>query len=234
MRNRLIILCALLSFSSVLRAQELDIGKVYRLGITLPVTELGDNSDPKRIYIARKSNKFSVISKKDNGEYVVNFNSVYTLDGSTYASTKWVEWDKAYVLPSKFHGVNISDVSNESLTGLSAGPLIVPFKYRTNDDSLSGDATIGMYAGITWEPGCSQSNWCFRITPLISAGISQVTVGDGDNTESKTSATWAAGFLISSWADLNIGVIYGQDRIGDNTWEHEGKGWVSVMVGWEL
>ena len=33
---------------------------------------------------------------------------------------------------------------------------------------------------------------------------------------------------------MNIGVIYGQDRIGDNTWEHEGDGWWSIMIDWEL
>ena len=117
---------------------------------------------------------------------------------------------------------------------MSAGPLIVPFKYRTGDKSLAGDATIGMYAGITFEPGCTQSNWCFRFTPLISAGLFQVSVSDGEETESKSAATWTAGFLITNWTDINICVVYGQDRIGDKEWEHEGDGWWSVMIGWEL
>lgn len=113
---------------------------------------------------------------------------------------------------------------------------MVPFKYRLNDDSLSGDAAVGFYAGMTFEPGCLTENWCFRITPLLSAGISQVSVAetDGSGTENKTSVTWAAGFLITDWSDMNIGLICGQDRIGDKTWEHEGKGWLSFMIGWQL
>jgi hypothetical protein len=138
-------------------------------------------------------------------------------------------------LPEKVGDVvRISEIARESLTGLSAGPLIVPFKFRLDDESLTGDAELGVYAGITFEPGCTKSNWCFRVTPLISAGLSQVSVADENDTENKTAVTIAVGFLITNWADLNIGLIYGQDRIGDSSWEHEGDGWISFMVGWQL
>lgn len=103
-----------------------------------------------------------------------------------------------------------------------------------DDESLSGDAEIGLYAGITFEFGCTKSNWCVQITPLISAGISQISISDDDDTENRSAATIACGLLITNWADLNIGLIYGQDRIGDSDWEHEGEGWLSFMIGWQL
>ncbi len=219
-------------FSIVAAAEELQVGKIYRLSTTVEVKKVGDIST---VYTALKNSKYEVIAKDATGNFIVQFNKVYTSADTRFASTTWVNWDETFILPSKVSNTyEVSSVSKESLTGLSAGPLVVPFKYRTGDKSISGDATIGMYAGITFEPGCTKSNWCFRITPLISAGISQVSVSDGANTENKTSATWAAGFLISNWSDLNIGIVYGEDRVGDSSWQHEGDGWVSIMIGWQL
>jgi hypothetical protein len=219
-------------FSIAALAEDLQVGKIYRLSSTVEVKKVGDIST---VYTALKNSKYEVIAKDATGNFIVQFSKVYTSEETRFANTRWVNWDETFVLPSKVSNTfEVSAISKESLTGLSAGPLVVPFKYRTGDDSISGDATIGMYAGITFEPSCTKSNWCFRITPLLSVGLSQVSVLDGANTENKTSATWAAGFLISNWSDLNIGVVYGEDRIGDSSWQHEGDGWLSIMIGWQL
>ncbi len=204
----------------------------YRLQITLSVKTPGTLDT----FTAVRNSKFTVVSKMSTGEYLVRFERIYLNKNPLSVDAGFIQRDKIYILPVLINGViEVSTVAKESMTGLAAGPLIVPFKFRMDDDSVSGDATVGMYAGMTFEPGCTKSNWCFRITPLISAGISQVSVLNSDNEqESKSSATWAAGFLITNWADMNIGLIYGQDRIGDKDWEHEGEGWVSVMIGWDI
>lgn len=165
------------------------------------------------------------------------FTRVYTSTERRYVNDEWVSQDVVYILPKSLASseLEIKDVASESLAGLSAGPLIVPFKFRLDDDSVDGDATVGFYAGTTFEPGCTRIGWCFRLTPLLSAGLSQVSVPTAVGADENRSAfTVAAGFLITSWADMNIGLIYGQDRIGDRTWAHEGEGWVSFMVGWQL
>ncbi|WP_438467012.1 hypothetical protein [Marinomonas sp. PE14-40] len=216
---------------------ELQAGKIYRLSVMVKVKRADGVDDVE--YTALKNSKYEVISIRDN-EYTVKFNKIYpsnpsSLDEAHLEGLKWVNYDFTYILKrdvsDKF---DLKQVSKESLTGLSSGPLVVPFKYRTNSKSLSGDATVGLYAGVNFEPGCTTSNWCFRITPLISAGLSEVSVVNGTSTETKTAVTWAAGFLVSNWDDVNIGVVYGQDRIGGSTWEHEGKGWVSIMIGWDI
>jgi len=33
---------------------------------------------------------------------------------------------------------------------------------------------------------------------------------------------------------VNIGLVYGQDRIGDKTWQHEGNDWISFMIDWDI
>ena len=163
-------------------------------------------------------------------------------DPSKYMNLKYsdVVPDKHYFLNKKLlkgETVAIEDFTKPSFGELVSGPLIVPFKFRLNDKSLSGEATVGYYAGfgndLFWE------NYQIGFTPILSAGLTQVTVAsentDGDIEEdSKTAFTWAAGFLFQSWDSVNIGLIYGQDRTGDSDWAHEGEGWVSLSVGWNL
>lgn len=216
-------------------AGELEVGSTYRLGIT--VTDLESAAGNGTKYTAKKNSKFFVISKLEDDRYIVRFDRIYPSKPETHVDKNYVLYGNAYILRAKVNGmIPVDAISRPSMTGLSSGPLVVPFKYRLNTDSLSGDATIGLYAGITFEPGCLTESWCFRITPLLSAGLSQVSVAvaSGTGAENKTSATWATGFLITDWSNMNIGLIYGQDRIGDKTWEHEGEGWLSFMIGWQL
>lgn len=233
--SSVIILILSTCWPALTAAVELKTGGTYRLGITM--TKLKSIGDLTTEYTALKNSKYFIVSKSTSGEYIVRFDNIFTSDAPRYTNENYVLYDKLYILKDITNPtVPISSISKPSNTGLSSGPLLVPFKYRLNDNSLSGDATVGFYAGITFELGCFTENWCFRITPLLSAGISQVAVAktDGSGTESQSSATWAAGFLITDWANMNIGLIYGQDRIGDKSWEFEGKGWLSFMIGWQL
>lgn len=72
----------------------------------------------------------------------------------------------------------------------------------------------------------------------MSAGLTQVSVpssSDPKKTDDKSGITIAAGFLLQNWSNINIGFVYGQDRIGeDQNWQHEGKGWLSFIIGWDL
>lgn len=224
---------ALLMASGSAFADGIEVGKIYRLAVT--VSELSPVGEPGSTHVAVKNNKFRVMQKLKDG-FVVQFEKIYKLESEkTTECPSCVKWDKLYKLKSDLgNSVELESVSSESLTGLSAGPLVVPFKYRLDDKSLTGDAKVGLYAGITFEPGCTRSNWCFRFTPLLSAGLSQVSVTDGTSEENQTAVTVAAGFLITNWSSLNIGFVYGQDRIGDSNWDHEGEGWMSFMVGWQL
>lgn len=126
----------------------------------------------------------------------------------------------------------MENLVTNSFRGVVSGPLIVPFKYRTGDESFSGEASIGYYAG--W--GMDFFNTGVGITPMLSAGLTQVSVADGtgEGTENKSGFTWTAGFLFQNWDGMNIGIVYGEDRIGDSQWEHEGDGWWSISMGWEI
>lgn len=140
-----------------------------------------------------------------------------------------------YKLDKSYKGADINKSVLPSASAVTSGPLIVPFKYRTGDNSITGDATIGYYAGYSFEFHVPNSSILIPVTPFIAGGIGYVSVADGAaSTESETSITWAVGILLSNWDSLNIGIVYGEDRVGDSDWEHEGDGWVSFMLGWEI
>ncbi len=139
-----------------------------------------------------------------------------------------------YILHKTYGGVKLDKSTSVSWEGAVSGPLVVPFKYRGNDGSLSGESSIGMYAGYGLEPEIWNS---FRLplTPFIAGGLTQIsTTNDNDEATNNTGLTVAVGLLIQNWGGLNIGLVYGQDRIGKKDWKHEGRGWTSFMVGWEL
>ncbi len=231
LRFVLLVLFVVLLVAPKAEAEDLEVGHIYRLGITM--TGIKEMGVPTTDYTALKNSKFVVLGASGDGtKYLIQFTRIYT--DESYSGAHWVTFDKVFEMPRKYGELNAVSITSESLTGLSSGPLVVPFKYRLDDKTITGDATIGLYAGITYEPFCAKTGWCFRITPLISAGLSQISVSNGTQTQSKSGLTIAAGFLITNWANLNIGLVYGQDRIGDSTWEHEGKGWLSFMIGWQL
>lgn len=185
--------------------------------------------------------KFEVLGVTGDEYYIVKIVQYYEyyvfMDGYEMPRESDVVTHSIYYLNVKHGdtGVKTSDFLYSSFSGLTSGPLIIPFKYRTDDKSISGEVTVGYYAGyafqITKETG---------ITPMISAGLSQISVAETTGTgnevksENRTGLTWAVGLLLSNWDGVNIGLVYGQDRIGDNTWEHEGESWLSFSIGWDL
>lgn len=241
------LLCTILfaySFSAL--AESLTKGEVYRTNVHL---EVGDSiASPAGIKVGASS-KFIVIDDQNKEVYAIKFRKIYQYSVPKASPTKnnYKAWsasgvveDKIYYIRKKVGDQNeiaLADTVVKSFSGITSGPLIVPFKYRLNDKSISGEAMIGYYAGIGFDVGTSEYN--VAVTPFLSAGISQVgvnsTASDGSiQTDSKTGFTWSTGFLIQNWDSVNIGIVYGQDRIGDSSWEHEGEGWFSISVGWEL
>lgn len=76
------------------------------------------------------------------------------------------------------------------------------------------------------------------ITPLLAGCISQINKSEIRNGEvvedNDMSISFAAGFIMKSWANTNIGFIVGIDHTGDDDWEHEGDVWISFSVGWKM
>ncbi|WP_138441341.1 hypothetical protein [Marinobacter alexandrii] len=84
-----------------------------------------------------KNNKFEVLQEKSDGNFLIRFEEVYEGDENRFKGVDWVRWDEVYTLPKTISGsIDAAKSSKESIAGLSAGPLIVPFKFRLDDDAL--------------------------------------------------------------------------------------------------
>jgi hypothetical protein len=219
----------LLAFSFVAAAQSLEENKIYRLSKTVNDLVLIPPADESNKFVAAKGSKFVVIDSGGSTFYVVRFVSV--VDFKESKST--VVEDSEYKLSKTIGLVDISRSVERSFGGPVSGPLVVPFKYRLDDKSLSGDAAIGYYAGYGFEPKIIGTDFRIPISPFVAGGLSQISVVNNGTTDNKTGITLAVGFLIQNWANINIGLVIGQDRIGESTWAHEGGRWVSFMIGWD-
>jgi hypothetical protein len=117
---------------------------------------------------------------------------------------------------------------------ISHGTLIVPFKIREHNWTLTGDATIGYYVGLNFVLPL----WDLHIIPLASFGLSTVTVPVSDeSTEDKTGITGAGGVVIKHGKSFQIGIIAGVDHLGGQEgkdFEYEDNLWISVMIGFDF
>jgi len=245
MRTALTLTLALATFNSY--SAELINDKTYRARTNLEVTD----SAKQKLKVGSQS-KFVVLVNDDKDKYAIKFTNIYQygeiLPPKARTKDKNIEYKNSDVIKGEIYflskqktlGVPVETKVEQSFSGLVSGPLVVPFKYRLNDKSIGGDATIGYYAGWGIDTNFfSLSEKYVTFTPFLSAGLTQISVvtqlPDGSSqTDSNSGISWAGGVLISNWDSVNIGIVYGQDRIGDQDWTHEGEGWLSISVGWQI
>jgi hypothetical protein len=224
-----ILLIMLSIFALQAEAEALEEGKTYRLNKS--VYDLESVKGGNDVYSAARNSKFIVVDTgSDADNYIVRFVTIYNNDNVTSSVRKDVE----YRLSKAIDGVPVEKSVQVTLSGPVSGPLIIPFKYRLDDDSMSGEAAIGYYAGYRAEPRIPFTQQRMPLSPFIGAGLTQIDVSTGPEADNKTGITLAVGILINNWADVNIGFVYGQDRVGDKSWKHEGESWVSFMIGWDI
>jgi hypothetical protein len=114
------------------------------------------------------------------------------------------------------------------------GLLVVPFKYRTGDGSLSGNSSIGYYAGTSFYADT------YTLMPFISAGLTEISVNvdpDTDEVENASGLTVALGYIFKDSSNFQIGAVLGIDHLGGskgNAWEYEDDPWISISVGYNF
>ncbi|MDD2777099.1 MAG: hypothetical protein PHU06_14195 [Gallionella sp.] len=120
--------------------------------------------------------------------------------------------------------------------GFTFGALLVPFKYQLSDKSFSGSTTIEPYIGYKFQDNRGS------ITPVFSAGLVsniKVPLANGGGTVDRSGISLATGviFSIDKGTGIQIGILFGQDRLGSNAaapYQYEGKTWTSVSIGWKF
>ena len=220
----------ILLFPLISIANDFEEKEIYRLNKT--IYDLVCNKDNQSGFIASKRLKFVVVDKGNPEHYVVRF--LYPYFNLKARKNSTVSYDDEYLLPKKVGNVEITKSTTQYTSGPVSGPLIVPFKYRLNDETISGEAALGLYAGYRFEFRIFFTDFIVKFTPFVAGGISQISVEEDGETNSTSGFTWATGLLIDNWDNVNIGIVWGEDRIGDKDWEYEGEKWLSFMVGWSF
>lgn len=228
-----IVTVAVLLLPLVSQAQILEEKTVYRLDVS--VYDLVNVRDATQTdIIAGADSKFVVVGF-DAAKQVYYIRFVKVIDPiQVPKKLATATTDEIYKLNQLRGVLAIEKTVQKAMDGFVSGPLIVPFKFRQDDGTISGQATVGYYIGYAGEPKIAGTDKRFTIAPFFSGGLTQIDVSKNGTTESRSGVTLAGGFLINNWANANFGAVYGWDWIGDKTWEHEGKGWISFMVGWSL
>jgi hypothetical protein len=144
-----------------------------------------------------------------------------------------VELDKAYYVKKADLQRNLFEHD-----GWSWGALSVPFKYHPGSHDFTTSVSLGPYLGYTLE----WFGWGVALTPLVSVGISTITVQSlqANNTTTTSNLTgyhWAIGSILTlqKRSGFQIGLVYGKDYVGANStipYQYEAKGWIALSLGY--
>lgn len=117
--------------------------------------------------------------------------------------------------------------------GLEHGPLVVPFKLRSRNRTITGESTLGYYLGL-------RLNW-FEISasPFISGGLALIPVSDvnSEQSENRTGVSFSFGTILQTSQRLQLAVVMGWDYLGGDAgrhWEFEGNPWYSFAIGFSF
>jgi hypothetical protein len=166
-----------------------------------------------------------IVKADDNKDLLVNI--------SKLGADATVELGRDYRINKEIH-----QVLRYAYSGPTFGILAVPFKWQTSDKSLGGSTSIGAYVGF--QTGTSIGGYGFNMIPLISLGLTNLTVQNQTNSSDTSTVTGftaalGLGFSVSkSQSSLQGGLVCGQDRAGTSTptpYKYEGEWWCSIELG---
>ena len=222
------IIMILLSTALSEAQQTIEIGTIYKLGCIIDGFKdvSVDDAVAKKLKAGKGSKIY--IYKADDNDYYVEFKTLFS-PKDLILRESYVQSGQAYKIDK-----NILTSANLQMSlNLTSGTLIVPFKLRSKDGSLTGDATIGVYAGIRKELWLG-----IETTFLASFGLSAITTSAGDDeNDTNLGLTGGVGFLIKNWDKVEIGIIAGIDHLGGeagDNWKYEDDFWFSFMVGYNF
>lgn len=214
--------------------EELNLMGYYHLDLNaLDVKELSTD----KTFRLKSGSRFSFVKfDKDANEYWIKIDCTYTpfvrgvcLAGNNLEGTgEEVSDGSIYKVSPKI----LQDGTYTLSRVLDHGILLVPFKYRTDDGSLTGQSTIGYYAGFR------SDTVLFSGTTFLSAGLSVVPIANDDGEQSNTTAfSLGAGYTFATKSNFQVSIVAGFDHVGGSAgdaWQYEDDPWVSIAFGYNF
>ena len=138
------------------------------------------------------------------------------------------------VQPNVPYSVSADNLQSSAITnaGIDYGLLVTPYKFHFSDQSLSGAATIGGYAGyhLAGEGAGVQA--------VLSGGLGVVPITKVENgttnTSNAASLSLSGGFIINLMKSgmFQVGLLFGVDWAGNGSqYKYDGKPWFAFSFG---
>ncbi len=204
---------------------EVSAGKMVLLS---PIYGFKIDRESKKYVAGDNSTFFIVDENKDY--YTILFKKVKDISNNrTRSGYEIVKIKQLF----KIEKNSLPEASYRLRFGIAHGPLIVPFKYRTKDGSLTGQSTLGYYLGF-------KSDYLYGSgTLFFSTGLTLIPVNDvnSSSTDEKTGVSWAFGYSFASKSKFQAAIIFGWDHIGGeagDNWDYEDDPWLSFAIGFEF
>ncbi len=224
MKRRIILLAVCLLLISATGAFPASLLNIYEL--KFPTNGFYKKSDPaKSGKKAPKGARFKIIKEVDTW----NDKLIYL------EFIKPVSQDPAYVSDDDIYIIekSILEERYKPAFGDSFGLLLIPYKYRPGDGSLTTDPTFGGYWGLS-------NRWLgFNSTFLVGVGVSHIVTTDGNTNqiEYKTALTAGGGLTSTIRGKYHAGIFAGIDRLGGEAgrwWKYENELWISLTIGYNF
>lgn len=139
-----------------------------------------------------------------------------------------------YVKEKELYKIDASELSAKYWKRLriAHGLLIVPFKLRNEDKTLTGESSLGYYIGL-------ENQWLqAKFSYVLAAGLTLIPIADATGkVDEKTGVTAAAGWIFTTMDNFQIGAFIGIDHLGgDNgkNWKYEDDPWISISIGYNF
>lgn len=125
----------------------------------------------------------------------------------------------------------VPDYYYSEFSKIEHGVLVVPFKYRDHDKSLTGETTLGYYFGISYD-----TLW-LDPTPFITFGLAQIPIANSAGVvENKNGLSVGFGLVLRD-GEFQVALVAGMDHLGGDAgkkWEYEDNVWVSIGLGYNI
>jgi len=224
LKHLLIIVIFMIASSSVTFA-DVSAGKlvlythIYGFEVKEDSIKYAAGADTKFYIVGEDDGNYQILFKKDK-----DITTAPAKEGYEKVRTKQIFTIKKELLPKYSYRLRF---------GIAHGPIIVPFKLRSNDGSLTGQSTLGYYLGV-------KNDFLLGSGTLFgSAGLTLIPIQDvnSSSTDEKTGISWAVGYSFASKSNFQAAIIVGWDHLGGDAgdnWEYEDDTWVSFAIGFEF
>jgi len=215
-----------------------DLTRTYEIRFDVyPFYEVGD-TNREHPFKANAGSYFQFEGETDT-DYKVSFTKVSKAESKRFGTLTIlatpaepampeVEQRKLYCVAK----IGFDDIYYKLVSGLSWGVLTLPFKFRLDDQTLSGGSTLGGFIGYN-------QRWLFGVHTVLvgAAGVSMIATQDinSKSLENKTGLTLAVGMTMPIEKSFQAGFFFGADHIGGRSgeeWGHDDKLWISLSIGY--